>query len=74
MGLNIRVQECRVVLGCYGDDDKEPVILMGTCEGIQHLPDLVETMQAAIVARVGPRPTHDFFWDGSSVWHDEVIG
>jgi hypothetical protein len=47
---------------------------MGTCEGIQHLPDLVETMQAAIVARVGPRPTHDFFWDGSSVWHDEVIG
>ncbi len=74
MSMNLRVQECRVVLGVYGDSDREPHILMGTCEGIQHVPALMADMLAHMAEDIGVRDRMDYFWDGSSVWREVVVG
>lgn len=74
MGILVRVQECRIVLGCFGDDDVEPTVFMGSCEGLRHVSSLVASLRAAMDESVGVRPVMDYFWDGSSVWHEEVVG
>lgn len=61
------------MLGVYSDEmaaaDGEPYVLIGTCEGIEHVPALVQEMTLH-ASEVDPR---DCFWSGSSEWHTVVI-
>lgn len=66
-----QTQFCTIILGVYGDNDREPSILMGTCWGIQHVPELARHLRAAMDARLGVRDRMDYFWDGRSEWKDE---
>ena len=67
-GMAIEVQECRVMLGVFGDLDDEPYVLMGTCEGAQHVPGLIEALMVEARRLFGERPMTDYFWSGSSAW------
>ena len=57
------------MLGVYSDRDydfrRDPTILVGTCEGIAHVPGLIKDLQATMEARVGVRDPQEYFWSGS---------
>lgn len=57
-----------VMLGVYSDEDaryrREPVVLMGTCYGLRHVPELIVDLREAMNARIGVRPAMDYFWSG----------
>lgn len=71
--MKVVVTECRVMLGVFGDDDPEPTLYLGTCEGVQHVESLVREMHAHAISELGVRPVMDLFWSGSQVTSDLVV-